>query len=149
MGLHLKAQNPGGFLSTAIRENFAANHVHPDSEAAAVRQREHKQPGPISPPSVIAPPRSQPSDIPIPKAQNEIAASIFDQLPLSERSEYEVQAKAALVSTPPSWLISLMERHGFEHAAIQGALKSKAIAIWQAVTGELRSTPNGRSMALS
>jgi hypothetical protein len=133
LGLHLKATNPGGFLSTAIREDFAASSITPGSEAAAVRDREYNKKqyvqtqslGALAKKEAIVPPQ------PAARAIAEIEAAKFAELPLEQKNEYEKQAKAIFEKVQPSWIQRLFKTYGFQHPAVQGYLKTKAIEIWR------------------
>ena len=131
LNLHQKAQNPGGFLAMAIRENYAGNHVRPGSEAAAVREREH---------STRLFPQSQKSQTSVstikqtlvsaPKAKIELLSGAFQELPMVEQNQYEQTAQSIFATSPPSWLVGFLKRGGFEHPAVRGAIRAKAITLW-------------------
>jgi DNA-binding MarR family transcriptional regulator len=136
LGLHLKATNPGGFLSTAIREDYAASSITPGSEAATVRNRENNQKqyvqtqsfGTLAKKEAIVPPQ------PVARGIAEIEATKFAELPLEQKNEYEEQAKAIVEKVQPSWIQHLFKAYGFQHPAVQGYLKTKAIEIWRRYT---------------
>jgi len=131
LGLHLNAMNPGGYLATAIRENYAANRLHPDSEAVAVRRRERPEKVVRERFDVQTAQVAKPASMPLPKSAIEAIASAFDHLPTEERAVYEQQARESVAAAPPTWLVSILQRCGFEHPAVRGAIKVKALESWQ------------------
>jgi len=134
LGLHLNAKNPGGFLATAIRENYAASHVHPGSEAATVRRRERSQAVVRETYDVQKGQAPKYAPAPLPKPAIELAAAAFDQLPPDKRAIYERRAQDAVAAAPPTWLAAMLQRSGLEHPAVRGTIKTKAVELWRLVT---------------
>lgn len=134
LGLHFKARNPGGFLSTAIRENYAATHVLPGSEAAAAREQEDRRTSTCQVLNTVSSPKVARTTSPLPKHDLEIAAERFEKLSLDERSTYEEQAKSIIAAKPPSWIQDFIRKSGFDHPAVRGSIKTKSIELWRIST---------------
>ena len=116
----------------AIRENYAASHVLPGSEAAAVRQREEMQyRSTTTRTGVSTPHKVDQVSQPLPKSALELVAEAFNKLPMADRYEYELHAQKALEAAPPSWLFPTLQSSGFNHPVIRAAIRTKAIELWQ------------------
>jgi DNA-binding transcriptional ArsR family regulator len=132
LGLHQNAQNPGGFLATAIRENYAKNHVQQGSEAERVRIKEQSQK--VNKHQVFGIKAAEKLAPEIQKSSIEYVISEFERLPAEKKQIFEIQAREAIATAPPTWIKSVLRTKGLDHVSVRGAIKTKAIEIWQSLS---------------
>jgi hypothetical protein len=127
-GLHRAKNNPAGYLVTAITHDFAASRINPNSEAAAVFEREHGRKFPEKTkilPQFTTTEISQPpinTTPPAPSLEEEVSQR-FAVLNPEEQAAYERRAEEQLRAT-----IGNLAGHG---TAFQAMTRARARALFQ------------------
>ena len=134
LGFHKHALNPGGYLAEAIRQDYASMHPVAGSEAAKVREQETKARQPIARPTATSP---KPKLTPTPLDEYNLTAIEFDSTAEVDRRKFEEQAREDIITSPPFWAANVLAREGIQGPSIQGAIRTKAIALWKSYQNSL------------